>query len=644
MTLSSTSSQTQLSDANDKMNILSYQQESYLKKTLLKLSIQQELAQLFQNPNYLLEDSVLLKYLYIQALSIPFFNKEGAEKAKQEFERLCLSLPSYITTGHIATKKDQDNRRLRIFVAKIYDLVLRTPLERLHDNDWSYSEKSFMEVSEHFKGPEIEKEINKETERRAKIHLLGNEISNLSQAIFSELSQDGGTEKLAELIKETENLTDMPQIYQKFLENGALLISILMEREMNREARWKKWKKFAENMPVRSIKIILSYSNISKLVYGLLTIFTARPFGSHSLMMKIAKGMVEYRTTQTRAEEKKKEAVTHLRRYDCWYDIIYSLECHVQNFGFEEHIVEQGTEETNVNRRVFSDSLIQDVLRDYELDEAVIASLTTEDFSGIREWLVLEVRLKEKEKFIDMLGSEEMVSMIRILLPVIYGPLNEVFVKADAGTHFSKMFKLVKRMVQIGEKIKKENIEDSAARTTLYWEALQLFKNDVWEFIRALVLADEQGDRILEDLLSWFMHIFRFFQNKESLDVQKLLVNVDQPTRQQIISEIDAEIKYNKWVMHIGENEKIQPVEKKESPTPHRHHLKLHLHRKKHSEKHSEKGLSPKVLSPRLSGSPRSPRSPKPREKVEVVRPEMKVVKVLVPDFMNIIKDRLESK
>jgi len=290
-----------------------------------------------------------------------------------------------------------------------------------------------------------------------------------------------------------------------------------------------------------------------------------------------------------------------------------------------------------VNRRVFSDSLLQGVLREYQIEESVIDSLTTEDFNAIREWIVLEVRLKEKEKFVEMLGSEEMVSMIRILLPVIYGPLNEVFVKADAGTHFSKMFKLVKRMVQIGEKIKKENIEDSATRTSMYWEALQLFKKDLWEFIRALVMADEKGDRILEDLLSWFIHIFRFFQNKESLDVQKLLSNVDHPTQLQIISEIDAEITYNKWVMHIGETEKIQTSEKIDSPKTHKHHhhLKFTLHRKKHQEK---------IASPR---SPRSPlRSPKvqPKEKNDLVRPEMKALKILVPPFMEIIKDRLEPK
>jgi len=631
MTLSSPS-QTHL-DPHE--SILSYQQESYLKKNLLKLSIQQEIAKLFHNPSHLFEGSILLKYLYNQALSIPFFNKEGAEKAKLEFERLCLSLPSYITTGQIATKRDLDNRRLRIFIAKIFDLVLRTPLERLHDNDFSYHEKSFMEISEHFKGPEIEKEISKETERRAKIHFLAHELSNISEAIFSELSKEGGLELLSQRIKETENLEDLPQVYQKFLENGASLISILMEREMNREARWKKWKKFAENMPVRSIKIILSYANISKLVYGLIAIFTARPFGAESLMMKLAKGMVEMRATQIKAEEKKKEAVQQLRRYDCWYDIISSFESHTQSCGFEEHIVEQGTEETNVNRRVFSDSLIQDVLKEYEIEECVIASLTSEDFCAIREWIVLEVRLKEKEKFIEMIGSEEMVSMIRILLPVIYGPLNEVFVKANAGTHFSRMFKLVKRMVHIGEKIKKENIEDSATRTLMYWEAVQLFKKDVWDFIRALVMADEMGDKILEDLLSWFIHIFRFFQNKESLDVQSLLKNLDQETLRQIMSEIDAEIKYNKWVMHIGEPEKLQIVEKNQTQNAQQqqhHSIKIKLHRKKNQEKEPSKVVEPVEQQQ--------------KEKTDevIARPEMKVMKKLIPAFMDMIKDRLESK
>lgn len=612
-----------------------YDEESHLKKILLKLGVQKELEEYFKNPSFL-ASSLFLRFLYDFYMEIPLLER-NAGKGRAKFQQLLLALPRYVSTSQKAMKHSQENRKMRIFVVKIFDVMVRTPLERQRDGT-GYRKENYMEILETYSKEEVDKEIEKENIRRTKIKLIAAEMSKNAQAIFRDIERPDGVAELCQRVREAKRPDELPKIYQNFVECMAQVFAIQMEKELSREEGISKWKRFDEKMPTRALKAILSSNNTTKLVNGLLNLFTARPFGAKSLLMKQGGVMVELKRTTLLLKDKKKIAQDQLKRFCFSKEIFRIFEDYVERDGFGNHIIESGTEDTNVNGRLFTDQILGRVLAESRFPADQLRQLTAADFSALREWLVVEVRLKEKSDFVNLLGSEEIVSMLRELLPVVYEPLITLFAKADAGSHFVRMFRLVKRMVLVGKKLQNEKVEDIELRAKMYKEILDQFTLDLWDFMRSAAKADFEGERVLEKCLEWYVHMLQFVHRRETLDVQSLLAAVDPATLEDITKELDGEVRYTKFVMKLDAVNRTNAKREKE--------LEKEKAKHKHSIFHKDQPSTASSGSPSSSStsSPTSTTSSADLEKETVERPTPTAISTLLPAFIELMRDRLSPK
>lgn len=109
---------------------LDLEHESCLKQQLLRHAVQSEVDVFMENPAYV-HDSLYLEFIYRQVRDIPLLNCHP--KAKQKLEELVMNLPHFLTVSQRASKHDQQNTKLRVFVAGTFHLNFRTPLERKED-------------------------------------------------------------------------------------------------------------------------------------------------------------------------------------------------------------------------------------------------------------------------------------------------------------------------------------------------------------------------------------------------------------------------------------------------------------------------------------------------------------------------------
>jgi len=605
---------------------LDFMQESYLKKILLKISVQDEVDEYFRNPSSI-ASSLYLRFVYDYIINMPLLSKE--KRAMEKLRGFALTFPRYLSAGNLAAKKGKDSRRFRIFIVKIFEIMTRTPLERMKDTS-GYVNENYSDILNQFDSEEeIAKELEKEKLRRAKLHQISLNLSKYAQGILADLEQEGSIPKLCEVATKAQKVSDLPLVYENFVKYFAQALSVCMEKELSRDAGISKWKRFDKKMPTRTIKMILSNPNTSKLVQGLLQIFTARPFGTKSLLMKQASTMVELKRTLTLAKEKKKQAMNELKRFPFKMQVFKIFEDVIEKIGFSEHIVETGTEDTNVTTRVFNKKLLIETLISNGLAKESTELLTSQDLSLLGEWVVLEVRLKEKQDFVEMIGSEEIVGIIRELLPVIYDPIISVLVKANAGSHFVRMFQLVKRMVEVGEKIKREKIEDQELRTTMLHEVLEIFTQDLWDFLHALSKADSEGGKVLQSSLLWYVRMLQFVHRREALDVQSLLLNIDETTKENILKEVDGEIEYMKYVMKMDcIKEKEKEKGKTNCPSTPTNPSSQNCDPSPSQTSNNNNDCSEDNL--------RTPSAPQ--------RPPLLYSRVLAPAFLELMKDRLCPK
>ncbi len=122
-------------DTNAELNTITQtpmdlEHESCLKQQLLRHAVQDEVDIFMDNPAYV-HDSFYLDFIYSQVRDIPLLNCH--EKAKLKLEELVLNLPKFLTVSQRASKHDQQNTKLRVFVAGTFHLNFRTPLERQED-------------------------------------------------------------------------------------------------------------------------------------------------------------------------------------------------------------------------------------------------------------------------------------------------------------------------------------------------------------------------------------------------------------------------------------------------------------------------------------------------------------------------------
>ncbi|EGC32820.1 hypothetical protein DICPUDRAFT_37728 [Dictyostelium purpureum] len=458
---------------------LTYDQESYLKQQLLKYSIQEEVKIYFQD-SHNLQITLFLKFLFTQLTTIPLLTSK--QQAKVRFQQLIDKLPHIIIQSQIATKKET-NDQFRKFVVKCFDIALRTPKEKKKDKtlkvfkDFNQEEIERLEKykpdkakklkdQETLEDKEDEKEEEKrknnvfDVERNETILRLQKRLTEVTQIIVMNIeqkNQEGGSSTngigyLFNTILHTKSVHDLPPDLNEFVQILIKILSLWMEREMRDPKQVQKLKRLYMITPITAIKASFSIANPVTLLKGMILLFLAKPFGSRNLIQTLCSVMVEAGKTERISKKALKKAEEDLVGIKS--SIRKQVIQKVKGFAYNTHQLQDSTgKPLDVYKEMPSAiSILQ-----YQwpgsppVDSSIISMLNEEQFKSLFEYAKLEKRKKEKEDFVEILGHDEMIEIIRDLLPVLYEPLGKLFCKANIGNHFDRLARVIKKLIVAAE-------------------------------------------------------------------------------------------------------------------------------------------------------------------------------------------------
>ncbi|EAL63368.1 hypothetical protein DDB_G0288161 [Dictyostelium discoideum AX4] len=470
---------------------LSYEQESYLKQQLLKYSVQDEVKIYFSNSQNVTE-TLFLKFLFGQLTSIPLLTSK--QQAKIRFQQLIDRLPHIIIQSQIATKQET-NDQFRKFVVKCFDIALRTPQEKQKDKtlkvfkdynkeEWErlqkYKPDKIVKLKQQDTLEDIEDEKEEEkrknniydVERDETIVRLQRRLTEVTQVIvmnIEERNKEGGSSTngigyLFGTILQTKNVKDLPPDLSEFIQIMIKILSLWMEREMRDPKQVTKLKRLYMITPITAIKASLNIANPVTLLKGMILMFLAKPFGARNLMQTICSVMVEAAKTERTAKKAHKKAEQDLS--DLKHAVRKQVLAKIKGFAYNSHHVSDAAGSPILQFKEIPSAIS---ILQYQwpgspsLDASILQQLNEEQFKSLFEYAKLEKRKKEKEDFVEILGNEEMIEIIRELLPVLYEPLGKLFCKANIGNHFERLARVIKKLIvaaETGNLVGEDEVDD----------------------------------------------------------------------------------------------------------------------------------------------------------------------------------------
>ncbi|EGG19714.1 hypothetical protein DFA_00292 [Cavenderia fasciculata] len=479
---------TSTSTTNDNVT-LTHDQESYLKQQLLKYSIQEEIIIYFKDADSL-KQTLFLKFLFEQLTTIPLLTNKAA--AKQKFQQLIHTLPNIVIQSQLASKQETSDH-FRKFVVKVFDVALRTPQEKKKDKTLKVFKDPTLDINQMKKkrgdkpdqhttedrekiAEEEEKEkkkSQKDIERDETIMQLQRRLTEITQVIIMNIEKknlqaekekeknggsgdknaENGISSLFNVILKTKHFKDLPDEYYEFTTTVIKIMSLWMERELRDPKQIVKLKRLYMITPVKAIRASLAIANPITLLKGIIVMFLAKPFGARNLIQTIASVMVELGKTDRATKVALKAAETALndlpnrnhRRL-----LINKMK------GFTANST-QVSDQQGTPIAYFKEVPEPIVIMQYQwpsspsVDPEIIAQLEEHHYTALFEYVKLEKRRREKNDFIEVLGNDEMIEIIRELLPVLYEPLGKLFCKANIGYHFEKIAYCLKKILTVAE-------------------------------------------------------------------------------------------------------------------------------------------------------------------------------------------------
>eukprot|EP01132_Coremiostelium_polycephalum_P007655 gene7655-9417_t len=444
----------------------------------------EEMKVYFTDPDFL-QDTLFLKFLFSQLTTIPLLTSK--DQAKVRFQQLIHTLPSIVIQSQIATKQETTDH-FRKFVVKCFDVALRTPLEKKKDktlrvfydpsleDDKKRQKKGTkqnhqrtLEDEENDNIEEERKKNPKDIERDETIEKLQRRLTEITQVIIMNIESrnkesgdnSNGIGYLFNVILTTPRFQDLPAEFFEFTSTVIKIMALWMEREMRDPKQVKKIKRLYMVTPVKAIRASLAIANPITLLKGIILLFLAKPFGSRNLIQTITSVIVESGKTD---KTTKKAYQTAEQDLQCFKPNIRKLLLQkMKNFVYNMNQI-QGPDGKVIP--YFKDMPDAIAILQYQwpgsppVDPDVISQLGEEHFKSLFEYVKLEKRKKEKNDFVEILGNDEMIEIIRELLPVLYEPLGKLFCKANIGYHFEKLAYVIKKLVIAAETGELEEDDD----------------------------------------------------------------------------------------------------------------------------------------------------------------------------------------
>jgi len=185
------------------------------------------------------------------------------------------------------------------------------------------------------------------------------------------------------------------------------------------------------------------------------------------------------------------------------------------------------------------------------IEPGEISTLTLEELDQIKVFTAIEMRRKDKNEFINWMGDEQTISLLKELMPVFYEPLVEIYSHANMPEFLGSMFKFQKKCINAArdQKLSPKQIEEE------YTKAAKTFEVAIFRFVHHIV---EKDSGTLEAVINWGLDTYNF-SSKIIVDVMKMVEDLDQNQRNLVLKEIEEYFQYkNKEKMMKSLNQDVK--------------------------------------------------------------------------------------
>eukprot|EP01111_Echinosteliopsis_oligospora_P018613 TRINITY_DN864_c0_g1_i1.p1 TRINITY_DN864_c0_g1~~TRINITY_DN864_c0_g1_i1.p1 ORF type:complete len:594 (-),score=92.81 TRINITY_DN864_c0_g1_i1:111-1892(-) len=515
---------------------LTYEQEACLKKQLMKIVVQKELENYIHDTSSI-SSTLFLSFLKQQLMIFPLL--DSREKAREKLEELIQTLPQLLSVTQKATKHDIQDNKIRVFVVSFFNLAIRTTKERQHD--MRLLEKNF--------NPDTEADVLEITDPQEKYRKTtalntGAKLSHLAHSIFNEMEKDDGVSNFFKMMRNAQSLDQLSPLYQSAITLWGRLIAIAYEKKYSDANKVKMLKRMHVLTPTHAIKALLKMADPLTLLQGLIKLLFAKPFGTHNLVQKWAEVASEMKRTKTRLAE------AHVRAHNDIKWIEYrSLKALLDWFhkhanetvlSFQEEVFDENNEDHQYQALLPADQLMNTIRQSNALTAKEYEMLPhfPQDVALLREILLLEIRLKEKHEFVELLGTPKIIEIMKEVIPIFYGPFSAFFCKSDISHQFEEMVHSTRDFVKASKEAANLPIEE---RVAVYEQLARRDQGDTFTFLHNATLNDDGG---IEHSIQWYVNFLQFVHSRPALDIQSLMIPLSEQQRSALSQELDATIAY----------------------------------------------------------------------------------------------------
>eukprot|EP01118_Nematostelium_gracile_P006319 TRINITY_DN202_c0_g2_i1.p1 TRINITY_DN202_c0_g2~~TRINITY_DN202_c0_g2_i1.p1 ORF type:complete len:697 (+),score=162.74 TRINITY_DN202_c0_g2_i1:1-2091(+) len=467
---------------------LSYNQEWYLKKLILKHTTERELAEFAVNPSREnIQKTQLLNFAYQKCLiDCPLFAGEGnAEKLDQ----MLVQYPKFKSLQAKSTKAEPQQYPL---VMSIFDLCIKIPLE------------SAMDV------PLSPDSLRKETQESL-------------QKMMDDIIK-GGTEQFFKKIQEANSIAELPENYKNvFYAVHKQLLPKVFE-ELRDPKKLQKCSTLYSITPVTALKTILGMTNPLKMMGSLLNLFLARPLGSRNLLQRLMEVVTDLAKTEKLVKSTKKEIDKQIaKKVEDWVNIHYDPVPRADDIQIPKVSKE------------FVVRILVDGQSKPKIEIASITKLSNEMISKIFDHAQAQMRLKDKISFIDLMGEETLNNSIKDIFPLIYQPLVEIYSVADMPGLLTAFFKASENIINI-----MNSKDDDKTKFNRVSQSAEIFENSIFIFCKKIIKEDKGQ---LSKLFTW---VASFYKEDYSIivPVQEMLMQLKEDDRSAVLKEVNEWLEY----------------------------------------------------------------------------------------------------
>eukprot|EP01116_Phalansterium_solitarium_P008016 TRINITY_DN2118_c0_g1_i1.p1 TRINITY_DN2118_c0_g1~~TRINITY_DN2118_c0_g1_i1.p1 ORF type:complete len:625 (-),score=163.57 TRINITY_DN2118_c0_g1_i1:554-2428(-) len=549
---------------------LSAEQEYCLKSCLLGLAVESEISALGANSTeqQLLENTVLLSLLYRDlVLRCPLFIKKPG--ALPELQRL---LAQYAKLNAFSKKAmHSDSGYFNGFLAGLLSVGFLTPRERRcsEEADRRLASTSIETVPDGSAEPTDTVANSAEADDNEDGLHVSSAVKEGLQIIVRDMVKHGGAERLFEIVRNASAIDLLPAAYRAVMHGLTDSMLPRIQQEMADPKKVSRASTFYTLCPRRAIYGLLNMSNPLKRVSGLLNLFLARPFGARSLLQRMFESIVELPKTENQIYDVKQGLPpTYVSHVERWVSEAYDPDPSRGDYEDDEGDAEATRELTAAEREKYAE-LARKVLlwrpageaaaapvaeeaadpgwvvsltnyylsgwigaapADYPSEDEVM-SLSQDELCAVHRLISLEMRLKDKTKFVEIVGDEQLVSLMKSGIPILCEPFVEIYEHSGMADMVMALFEFINSIVQVS----KQAGDDADERRRGFHDACRGLGEALYQFNRNVVVNDTST---LKDLIDWG---FNFCEKvgEFSLDLDELLRPLSGSNLAAVKSELD---------------------------------------------------------------------------------------------------------